>query len=114
MNDDDCCLICGKGPFVSLHRHYAHSPECETAAELFRKPATGPDDGQEEYDGFHQSPPSPADDFSSSLKKRAEICHVQTLYFGDHTNIYDIDQKEDEENTSEIVVQDETNTIPVP
>ena len=113
MNDDDCCLICGKGPFVSLHRHYAHSPECETAAELFRKPATGPDDGQEEYDGFHQSPPSAADDFSSSLKKRAKICHVQTLHFGDHTNIYDIDQKEDEENTSEIVVQDETNTIPV-
>ena len=39
--------------------------------------------------------------------------YVQTLHFGDHTNIYDIDQKEDEENTSETVVQDETNTIPV-
>ena len=41
------------------------------------------------------------------------MCHVQTLHFGEHTNIYDIDQKEDEENTSEIVVQDEANTIPV-
>ena len=55
MNDDDCCLICGKGPFVSLNHHYAHSPECETAAELFCKPATAPDNGQEEYDGVHQS-----------------------------------------------------------
>ena len=113
LNDENCCLICGKGPFVSLYHHYAHSPECETAAELFHKPATGPDNGQEEYDGVHQSPPSPADDFSLSLKRRAKMCHVQTLHFGEHTNIYDIDQKIDEENTSEIVEQDETNTIPV-
>jgi hypothetical protein len=38
-------------------------------------------------------------------------CSNTTL--GEHTNIYDIDQKIDEENTSKIVEQDETNTIPV-
>ena len=55
-------------PFVPLRCHYAQSPECETAAELFRKPATAPDNGQEEYDGVHPSPPSSADEFSLSLK----------------------------------------------